>query len=141
MQSFKYALTITLKPIMFKSKDATDQFDATYKSLLLFLYQVCNQITLVAELTKNSNIHYHSIITFKRAHDIAYQRKLLNDMFRKSKEIGYLCLKQIEDEPGWIEYISKELKSTTYCCLIRPIVKDDFNIFSETIRTDYAMFW
>lgn len=140
-ESVRYSATITLKPRMYQYK-AEQQYDMTYPDLIKHL--LCNgvhKMTVISELTKNFNIHMHLTITVLIPKDcgksVNIQKKFV-DSFRKSPVFGFVNIKQIsEDENGWVEYISKDFQSFVDSTGRRPILKDDFDYFSET---DYALF-
>lgn len=130
MASFKYSFTVTLKPIMYK-KVATDQYDATSQEVLTKLLGLSYMspdgkfdLTLVSELTKNYNIHYHGIIKMPLRNSKIHCMKRFTDEFRNSKQLGFVNIKQIDDEPGWIDYISKDLHSTKIHVGRPPVIFD-----------------
>jgi hypothetical protein len=85
-----------------------------------------SRVCLIAEITKyNANIHYHGLIQFlvkSVDHIIDF-----HNLFRNSKLFGFKNIKQIEDEDGWITYISKDLEHTKKVLCRPPIVIDDFD--------------
>lgn len=138
-QSVRYAATITLKPRMYQYK-AEQQYDMTYPDLIKHLE--CNgftEYTIIAELTKNYNIHYHMTITFKNI-KLNNMKKFV-DTFRKSQVFGFVNIKQIDDEPGWQEYISKQFEEFKQSTDRRPVIKDKFNYYDETIYAKYGTTW
>lgn len=138
-ETVRYSATVTLKPRMYQYK-AEQQYDMSYPDLIKHL--ACNgykNITVIAELTKNYNIHYHLTVTFPFGENSKYCNcmKKFVDSFRRSQMFGFVNIKQIDSEIGWIEYIGKQLKEFTDSTGRRPIIKDDFNYFTEN---DYAKF-
>lgn len=133
--SMRYSFTITLKPRCYV-EPAEAQFDLTYAILYQMLTSIGTKITLVAEATQNLNVHYHGTICFKEYKNVNH-RKCFIDAFRKTKHFGFVSIKQITDEPGWVEYISKSLKESRMDLGRRPIIKDDFEYFNEEL---YALF-
>lgn len=107
-RSCKFAITITLKPMLFKNT-ATEQYDETYLPLHRLLKALCFEHTVVAELTKAFNVHYHGVVVMP---DWGNCRKRFVDAFRKSRSFGYVCIKMIDDEQGWYDYIRKGIKGT-----------------------------
>lgn len=132
--SADYSFTITLKPRIFRL-NAEDQYDECYKHVLLRLKQITTKCTLVAELTKNCNIHFHGICAFQRYATYNYIKRF-HDHFRcrcKNKftckcMIGFVNIKLTMNYPGWVDYISKSLKETYDSLSRRPIIIDDYNI-------------
>lgn len=138
--SVRYSLTVTLKPLQYK-EFAEKQYDNTCMYLINKLTMLNCQYTLVAEMTKACNIHYHGTIEFLKCHKNQHHRKYLIDHFRNDKMIGYVCMKQITDEPGWIEYIKKDIVGTTEVLNRRPILKDDFDYFDMDEIASYGCHW
>lgn len=138
--SVKYAFTVTLKPNMYRHA-AEKQYEDTYKSLFKNL-EMLGKVTIVAEITKNYNIHYHGIIRFAMCFTKHTNlMKAFVDSFRTTKSYGFVNIKQIIDEPGWIDYISKSLPDTMESIKWRPIVIDQLDIFNESTRAKYANEW
>lgn len=141
--SQRYAFTVTLKPSQF-NKNAEDQYDDCIKDIESKLTSVCAHVTVVAELTKNCNIHFHGIADFdlnhpnliKKFHD-HFRCRCLNKYKCKCK-FGFVNIKQMDNENGWVEYIRKDLKTTYEAIARRPIIKDDFNIFPLSIFELYG---
>lgn len=110
MPGIRFAVTVTLNPKIYRF-DATHQFDVTFHKLDQLLdatkIKVC-----IAELTKNANIHYHLI--YEDVISEMKLNKLLKDKVRDKKcDYGFCHVKQIDDEPGWIAYLLKNIRETT----------------------------
>lgn len=122
-----YAFTVTLKPDCFK-QPAEIQYDRTYNQLKEYLSDMSFYYTLVAELTKNKNIHYHGVIKFPlpNLRDVI---KMFKDRFRNDKLFGFVDIKVMSDSEGWLDYISKELKETYQSINRRPIIYDGYDLF------------
>lgn len=135
MESVKYSFTITLKPNLFQYK-AEEQYDKSYLTLVKHLMTLSKKFSVVAELTKNYNIHYHGIITFT-LHEKQKSNfmKKFTDSFRKNTCFGFVNIKQITDEQGWINYITKDLKITRESICRPPVLIDSFNII-PTLELD-----
>lgn len=133
MASVRYSYTITLKPVLYKFK-AEEQYDKTYCRIATELGSF-STFTLIAECTKGFNVHYHGTISFNECTKNCMKKFV--DYFRGDKEIGYVNIKQITDEPGWIDYISKSIKDTCIALNRRPIIMDDFDYFTSD---DYALY-
>lgn len=132
-----YAFTVTLKPELFK-KFAEIQYDLTSGPLKEHLYTITPKFTVVAELTKNCNIHYHGVIYFltDRCKDAI---KCFKDKFRNHKLFGFVDIKVIDDMEGWYEYISKELEHTNTILCRRPILFDSADIYPTDHFTLYGI--
>ena len=124
-ESVKYSFTVTLKPNLFKDS-AEVQYDKTYLTLVKHLMSLSKQFSVVAELTKNYNIHYHGIIRFVINHKNLMKRFV--DSFRHNTCFGFVNIKQIVDEAGWVEYITKDIHSTRESISRPPVLMDYFNV-------------
>lgn len=128
--SQSYAFTITLLP-KFRKLSTKNQLHRTYEYILEFLAP--HKVTMVYELTKSYDIHYHGIINFKK--DILKDRSAelywYNKM-RKSSTIGYTCLKVITDWNIWVDYLFKshnEVKAImTAQTHLNPLLKDSHEL-------------
>lgn len=106
----EYAFTITLQPKLHKHS-IRHQLDCTAYSILP-LFPHC-LITIVVELTKQYNVHYHGIIQFykpllKGKTPLSYWYNKL----RNHATIGFTCLKVIDDIENWKKYITKDIITT-----------------------------
>jgi len=128
--SVKYAFTVTLQPQLYKSS-IQDQYDNTYLELSKRLKCLASTVALIAECTPNKNIHYHGMIQFH----VKTKDHILDfvDLFRKSKIFGYKNIKQIEDESGWLEYITKDVLHTRSILNRPPIILNEFDT-NETLK-------
>lgn len=141
MTSFNYAFTITLKPVSFKL-EPEQQYDKTYLHVRSQLISLGFKVTLVAELTKNMNVHYHGVINFKLGDDCKIKViKEFHKQFRNDLIIGFVNIRQIDDDQKWNEYIKKSLHDTNKAIGRRPIISDDFKIFSDFQHATYALQW
>lgn len=125
-KSVTYAFTVTLHPKLY-TKSIQEQYDSTYLELAKRLKCLPAKVELIAEITPmNKNIHYHGMIQFlakSKDHILDFI-----DLFRQSKIFGYKNIKQIEDQPGWQEYIFKDILHTV-TLLNRPaVILDEFDI-------------
>lgn len=124
-----FSFTVTLKPCMYRY-EPEEQYDRTYKDLVILCRLMSNNFTIVAEVTKNCNLHYHGIIEL-------HHKKKWYSTFRKSDIFGFTtCREQYDDK--WNEYISKSLKETYETILRRPIIKDSYNIFTNEQKIEYG---
>lgn len=121
--SVDYALTITLKPLMYK-EDAEEQYRQTALNISK-LFPKC-KLTLIAELTQQYNIHYHGIISVPSTLS-SQPRKYVFDKIRKYSKLGKTTVDQVDDYEGWVVYLNKDLQETSKT--VYPIIRDDYNIF------------
>lgn len=112
--------------------DIDIQFDDTANELYVSLRQLSNKISLVAELSKNYNVHYHGIISLKGS-----KRKFIN-YFRNDKKFGFVNASPIKNEENVFSYIQKDVVNTYQELDRRPIIKDDYNIFPLKSRMLYG---
>lgn len=126
--SYDIALTVTLKS-KHRSIDAEAQFALTRRGILEKLRN-CKS-TVIAELTRNFDIHYHAILSIpldktNGKHPLRY----IKDIFRS--EYGLTCVKQVDNYEGWIDYLKEDIDETSR--VIYPILKDDYDIFEKNTR-------
>lgn len=146
----QYAFTVTLKPHLYDDPAET-QYDKTYEVLKVMLRKISHQFTLVAELTKNANLHYHGIITFENRSknivkywydqfkSIVKAYKKLHPYGDKGILFGFTNIKPITEYSVWIEYISKDIKLTNESLGRLPIIIDDFNCFPTGLFQTYGI--
>jgi len=133
--SQQYAFTVTLNPRLY-NENSEIQYDNTSVRLLQKLSLISNNVTLVAELTKSCNIHYHGIIDFKIYNKEASLMRKFYDHFRcrhKNKHVcdcdfGFVHMKPIDNYPIWKDYITKSLTETRKAINRPPVLHDDFNM-------------
>lgn len=124
-KTHEYAFTITLKPPLYRF-NLREQIEKTKDKLL----KMCNyvaQFTLVAEVTKNFNIHYHGIVNFEVDYKFTNNEQYcaeFKDVFRKSKDFGFICIKPIDNFPKWVAYILKDRKRTFELTRTHPLLCD-----------------
>lgn len=120
--SADFALTVTL-PSKARRYDAETQY-RMYVDKLKALMVHCKHTTVV-ELTKNYDIHFHSIFKIDLS-KILHKTvdRYIKDIFRS--EFGFTVVKQVENFNIWIDYLRKDLHETNK--VVFPIVKDDYNI-------------
>lgn len=135
-RSVDYTFTITLQPKLYK-QEPEQQYDLTYNHVRQTLVKIAREFTLVSELTKNYNIHFHGIINFTSVPKTDY-RKLFYKVFRNDTLVGFVNIKQMTDYPGWKEYISKDIKTFTESVNRRPIIWDDYEVFSSDQRFNFG---
>lgn len=131
--SVDYALTTTLR-LQHKSTD--DQLHLSRLPLVQLLEYHGFKHTTVFELTKNCDVHYHSIIHMDK-HELPRDIPIyVKNIFRKSKYFGFVCIKQVTGYYEWIKYIIKDIQKTFDRTGVVPIVHDDYNLFPDTTQFD-----
>lgn len=130
-----YAFTLTLKPKFFVST-AEKQYDETINIVKHELNRLGNY-TVIAEFTKNYNVHYHGIISFPLMGKKNLM-KLFSDHFRNHKQIGFVNIKPLTDEKGWIEYICKGLKETRDTLKCEPVIYDGLDKIPNDVFNLYS---
>lgn len=119
----RFAVTMTVSPKLFKNK-AEHQYDDTVYVIIEYLRKIDHMgYTLVAEITKNANIHYHMMIDVK---DMSLMKftKLFKDLLRSENKLGFSCVKLVDNEKGWTEYMLKDYNET-YKLIGRPVIIND----------------
>lgn len=125
-----YSFTVTLKPKMYGDEPEV-QYDKCVYNLYTLLGTLTNNFTLVCELTQNMNIHYHGIIEL-------HHKKKWYTAFRNSDQFGFTTCREITDLPKWKEYIGKSIVQTYKDINRRPIIKDDYKVFTSNDRAFYG---
>lgn len=129
---YDYSFTVTLKPAMYKM-DIDAQYDATCNELHLALRQISTKFTMLAELTKNMNIHYHGVIRMGKS-----KRNFVN-LFRNHKKFGFINIRVITNGlEGWSAYLKKDLENTYFETNRRPIIIDNYEIFTLDEKIQYG---
>lgn len=125
-----FSFTITLKPSMYRDEPEI-QYDKCIYNLYTLLKSLTNNFTLVVELTQSMNIHMHGIIEL-------HHKKKWYTTFRKSDIFGFTVCREITDMVKWKEYISKSLEETYKVLNRRPIINDDYNVYTIHQTTLYG---
>lgn len=118
--------TITLKPTCFNhpsgmGRNAKSQLMISQEKINNMISSVSDDYIMVAELTKNGNIHYHAIINFNK---LEYGKELFVDAGKNSKIVGFTAITEANDEnhfKKFKEYILKDYEKTS-------------NIINKTIK-------
>lgn len=140
--SVDYSLTITLRPKCY-TKEPEQQFDDTYEHVRRKLYSLTEHFTLVAEVTKSFNVHYHAILKFEIDNSkpsVTYLKEIYK-CFRNDDLVGFIKCEQTLGRVSWISYLKKDLFHTYNSINRRPIIYDDYDIFTETDRANYGVTW
>jgi len=112
--------------------DIDKQFDETKNDIVMSLRSVSNKYTLVTELTKSFNIHYHGLIELQGS-----KRSFVN-LFRNEKKIGFVQCNPLYDEEKVATYLSKDLEFNQNELQRRVIINDDYNLFTISQRLKYG---
>lgn len=117
------AFTITLKPSEYRRT-----YEDQYKGSCYLLTSIFNaggcKYTMVAELTKQYNIHYHGIIKIptERGKDSI---KWFFDRLRLLSFIGRSECEQVKNYEKWTTYIMKDVDRDID---VLTVIKDDYNL-------------
>lgn len=122
--SNEYAVTITLKPSMYHMT-AVMQRNAI-QGIINSITDI--RISVICELTKSFNIHLHGTIKVPMGGKKSPEHKI-NDIFRNIKDIGFVCVKPIDDYPHWQAYCLKQYKLTKMELNEHPVIRDDNELF------------
>jgi len=121
-----YFYTITLKPSCYDNI-AEHQYDITWKPVYDLIKSLPCKLTMVAEVTRNMNIHYHGIVSFLVLPGIKSYIKAFKDKFRLAKHIGYTNITQIENHQQVKDYITKDLHQTKELIGRPPVISNEQN--------------
>lgn len=126
IKSIDYGITVTIRPKWYKMLPE-DQFDLTVAEITGKLNGYQCKYTLIAEFTKSYNIHFHGILHFtEKQKDYI---RLLYDIFRNSRYVGFIMVKPVDNYNEWIEYITKDIKETYKTLICRhPVIRNDYMI-------------
>lgn len=107
-------VVITLRPELYK-KRARSQYQTTYHNVETLLDIYTDSYILVAELTNDSNIHYHCLVEWAKHMPEAKHRFI--DVCKLSRVLGkpFINKKTIPNKAEWhrtYEYICKEIQIT-----------------------------
>jgi len=122
--SSEFAITITLKPSMY-AMEAVMQRNAIQG--IINSMQNC-KMSLICELTQAYNIHLHGTIKVPLSGKKDVQH-IVHNMFRPFREIGFICVKQIDNYEHWQLYCLKDYKKTIDNIIEKPVIRDDNDFF------------
>lgn len=96
------ACTFTLKPVQYRCP-----LSKQYENVKSVLSDSPFKFSLVCEITNSGNLHMHGIID--QIHKVQYGtfKQSVVEYFRLSKVVGFICLKELTDKDGWINYCFK----------------------------------
>lgn len=101
----RYTVTLTLKPTHLR-KDLADKQMTKHVCAVVDFIRRFGRFTLVQELTKASNIHYHALLEASGC--LTAVRKRINDAAKNHPTVGFCCTKLCDNEPGWLDYMTKD---------------------------------
>lgn len=122
--SNEYAITITLKPSMYHMT-AVMQRNAI-QGIINSLTDI--KISVMVELTKSFNVHLHGTVKVPMK-GLKSPEHIVNDVFRNLKDVGYVCVKPIDDYPHWQSYCLKDYAVTKNELNENPVIRDDNELF------------
>lgn len=137
--SVNYALTVTLRPLMYKH-EPEHQYDVTYDYVRRKLLSLTEHFTLICEMTKSYNVHYHAVLSLP-LNDTSDCQKKIHKLFRNDPNVGFIYVKQVTDFDKWIEYIRKDIVKTCSVLNRRPIIHDWYDQFDLNERDKYGITW
>lgn len=112
VRSIEYALTFSLKPNIYRNTIGL-QLDMGERDINMFISDMKAEGLLLAELTPNANIHFHGLFVFNVKEPILKRIEFfVKDYFRKSKVIGFICMKPVVETIGWLQYMLKDYDIT-----------------------------
>lgn len=134
--SMSFAITLTLNPKLFHH-DCVTQHNLFMQELCKLCEACAWRVSLVLELTKSFNCHYHGFIQIpidKKSKKSIQHR--ITDILRTNKIIGYTYIKDIDNDQIWLEYTTKEITTTFKETGIYPVCKDDIDLYEISSTFD-----
>lgn len=147
--SVNYSFTLTLRPKCY-IHEPERQYDDTYEYIRRKLSSLSQAFTIIAEVTKSYNVHYHGLISFyyndniKLVNNNINQRDFIKEFhkcFRNDTFVGYIKIDQMRDENNWKAYLKKDLEHTMNAINRRPLIWDFFDWFDSEERAIYGITW
>lgn len=149
--SIEYAITITLHPSI-RDLDTVAQYDTMryiVRDHIKDMYKkhfpksvYLPKVSLVCELTKSNDIHYHGTLQMPMNKEIRDYPIWIRNVFRSNptkrnpikkdltKYLGYIVLKPITDAKIWTGYLCKTLQEFKERTNRMPIILDDCRLFT-----------
>lgn len=110
-------VTVTLLPYMY-GEDARTQLKKTFQSIKDLLQIYSDKFLIVAELTKDGNIHYHASVK-PRSNDMDYPDAIILDALKKHNKgkVKIFGRSQVDSDNKYqvktrFEYLTKDLNKT-----------------------------
>jgi len=133
----EYAVTVTLLP---KCRIYTTH--EQYLKYANYILQIIdglfpgNKLTMVCEMTKSYDLHFHGIITFDQSciRSGVNVPRWFRDKFRNHPIIGFVLLKVITEREIWIDYLKKDISHFQGDLNVHPCIRDDFDIIRENLH-------
>lgn len=132
-----YECMLTLCPKMYSSSPQT-QFTITSAILKKLLKRGdIKNISIVAELTKTFNVHYHCLVDLATKKDCSH----FLTMLRPFKQFGKKSLDVVMNEPAYRDYMCKDIAATVDIIENCPIVTDGLKVFinRECLCSQYTL--
>lgn len=117
-----YEFTLTLRPRLY-NLTAQEQFDLCYSILRLILEKY--KCSMIAELTHENNVHFHSKIELQ---DFRARNRLINQLRNYNNVFGRKTISQLVDEPCYDKYMIKDIDKTSEVIKC-PVVQDTYEMF------------
>lgn len=126
-QTVDYHLTVTLKPYLYAK---TPYKQLVKSAVLLHKMLLAYKATIIAELTKDYNIHYHCLIS-TLVDRFDYKKRpfdyYVHDIFRRHRDtFGYIKCDQIKNYSEYVKYMMKDIDKTKEILEVTPIIRDDY---------------
>lgn len=137
-----FAITITLKPYV-RRWDPDRQVDESWCLIQKLFNAESLASTLVTELTASGDVHYHGVIRTATPISLLKLSMRLRNLTRTCRIIGFICLKNPPDLPGWISYVTKDVTNTMSLMVRNPILSDELDLLPVDLlfkaMTDYPV--
>lgn len=133
--SVKYAFTITLQPKLYKYKP-DEQYDKSYMHIAKQLKALNTRVDLVAECTKSYNLHMHGILQFINYKPKSNLMLMFHNLFRNDPIVGFVNIRQIDDEIKWLDYIMKDVNVTVELISRPPMILNEINTNNKYINLE-----
>jgi len=130
MPDGSYFLTITLDPKIYK-RTISEQFITVRDFIKNILKQYSDNFWLVAELTEQSNVHFHGFISFAQSH---YKHHIIDALKRFPLGMSKINNSVIVEKRRTVEYMYKEYPHTTQF-INKPLIR-----YKKKILLDGAAF-
>lgn len=130
--SSPWAITLTLNPKMFHL-NVLQQRNSIQGIINGLCYDSNIKMSLVCEMTQHYNCHFHGFVQVAfRASARKTIPHYVADALRSIKDLGFWCVKPIEDHQGWLNYCLKEYEVTKIALDGEsPIISDHCNVLLQ----------
>jgi len=127
--SVDYAITLTISRKL-RKLTPEEQYDRI-KLLLPKVMYGC-EYTLITELHKDMNTHYHGIFRMQLPIQGRTVVRSITDRIRKIDDLGFYVIKQIDNFGVWSDYIQKAITQTALSIARPVILQDDYQIVPQS---------